>query len=364
MGASHKLVLQDLVKAFGDVKAVDGVNLVIDEGTFVSFLGPSGCGKTTTLRLIAGLEMPTSGTVVMDNRVLSGDNIAVPPEKRRMGMVFQSYALWPHMTVYDNIAYGLQLKKQPREQIAQTVREVLNMVNMAGYGSRYPTQLSGGQQQRVALARAVATEPEIILLDEPLSNLDAVLRETMRFEIRNLQRRLGTTSIYVTHSQDEALALSDSVVVMSDGKIIQTGAPLEVYHRPRTRFVAGFVGLANILKGTTMSLNGTRAEMRLETGEIVEVEVGDSGCIGENVSIMIRPENLRIVQGGENRGGSNRLAGIVENGTFTGSIVDYFVRLRNDAGTVRVQSTPPVIARSGDSVVMAFHPNDCVVLED
>ena len=252
MGNPAKLLLEGIEKHFGGVQAVRGVTLEIPEGCLVSFLGPSGCGKTTSLRIVAGLEAPTKGRVLVDGRVLSDERGVVPPERRGMGMVFQSYAVWPHMTVFDNVAFGLRLRRWDREAIRQKVQSVLELVNMAEYAARYPTQLSGGQQQRVALARALATEPAILLLDEPLSNLDAVLREKMRFEIRSLQQRLGITTIYVTHSQEEALVLSDVVATMHEGKLVQLGPPEELYRRPRTRFVATFIGLANIWEGTAI----------------------------------------------------------------------------------------------------------------
>ena len=223
--SEHKLEIKNLVKRYGSVTAVDHINLTIHRGKLFSFLGPSGCGKTTTLRMIAGLETPTEGEILVNGEVLSDSRHVVLPEKRNMGMVFQSYAVWPHMTVFDNVAYGLKIKKMSKADIAAKVRDTLGLVGLAEYASRYPTQLSGGQQQRVALARALANEPAILLLDEPLCNLDAKLRENMRFEIRTLQQRLGITAVYVTHSQDEALAVSDEIVIMRDGRILQQGAP-------------------------------------------------------------------------------------------------------------------------------------------
>src|SRR4051794_9492214 len=247
MQRSADLRLEGLTKSFGKLRVIDEVSLHVPAGTMVALIGPSGCGKTTTLRMVAGLERPDRGTIAVGGTVIMDGERSVPPESRAMGMVFQSYALWPHMTVAQNVGYGLKRKRVPRPDIQDKVREVLELVGMTPYAERYPGQLSGGQQQRVALARAIAVEPRTLLFDEPLSNLDAVLREQMRFELRALQRKLGITGVYVTHSQDEALVLSDQVAVMRAGRVVQTGRPDEVYDTPRTEFVARFIGLANIL---------------------------------------------------------------------------------------------------------------------
>src|SRR5512136_2760830 len=246
------LVLEHLTKKFpargkqvGEVNAVDDVSISIEKGEFVTLLGPSGCGKTTTLRLIAGFEFPTSGHIIVDNQRLE----EVPPNRRDMAMVFQSYAIFPHLNVYENIAYGLNVQRRPQAEIKQRVDHVLELVELTGLEGRAPNQLSGGQQQRVALARALVMEPKVLLMDEPLSNLDAKLREQMRTEIRRIQKRLGITRVYVTHDQVEAMTLSDQIVVMDQGKIEQVGAPDEIYRRPRTRFVADFIGRANFVEG-------------------------------------------------------------------------------------------------------------------
>src|SRR5438034_8053235 len=239
------LELTDVQKRFGDTTAVEGFNLAAEKGEFVSFLGPSGCGKTTTLRMIAGFEQPTSGTI----RINDEDVTYRSPNKRNVGMVFQSYALFPNMTVADNIGFGLKVRKRPKDQIKKRVAELLEIVNLPDKGARYPYQLSGGQQQRVALARALAFEPQVLLLDEPLSALDAKIRVALRHEIRSIQRQLGITTVYVTHDQEEALSLSDRIVVMSEGRVEQIGTPFEIYNFPRTSFVASFVGTLNILRG-------------------------------------------------------------------------------------------------------------------
>ncbi len=359
MGTPVKLVLEGIEKHFGSVAAVRGVDLEIPEGVLVSFLGPSGCGKTTSLRIVAGLEAPTEGRVLVDGRVLSDKRGVVPPERRGMGMVFQSYAVWPHMTVFDNVAFGLRLRRLAREVILQKVQTVLALVNMGEYAARYPTQLSGGQQQRVALARALATEPAILLLDEPLSNLDALLREKMRFEIRSLQQRLGITTIYVTHSQEEALVLSDVVATMHEGRLVQMGPPEELYHRPRTRFVATFIGLANIWAARPLA-----SGVELPGGQRLSLGSGASLGRAGPVSVMVRPECIRLDAATHGAGPENQLAGRVESVTFTGSRVDYFVAVPGLPEPVRVQTTPPIAARPSDEVTLAFSVGDCVLLED
>src|SRR6516162_1966705 len=239
------LELTDVRKAFAQSAAVDNFNLSVKRGEFVSFLGPSGCGKTTTLRMVAGFEEPTSGAIRIDGREMVG----LRPNQRNIGMVFQSYALFPNMTVSENVAFALKIARRPQEEIKTRVGEMLEMIKLPQLGDRYPYQLSGGQQQRVALARALAGRPQLLLLDEPLSALDAKIRASLRAEIRDLQRKLGITTIYVTHDQEEALAMSDRIVVMSEGRIEQLGTPFEIYNRPKTRFVASFVGTLNVLRG-------------------------------------------------------------------------------------------------------------------
>src|SRR5689334_17811029 len=243
-----KLVLKNVARRYGNVDAVADFSLELASGEFVSLLGPSGCGKTTTLRMIAGFVPPTAGTIAMDGQQISSPSSVVPPEKRRMSMIFQSYAIWPNMTVGENVGFGLQVRKLSRAEIDRRVDAILDVVQMRGLRARYPAELSGGQQQRVALARAIVVEPEVLLLDEPLSNLDANLREEMRFEIRALQRKLGITAIYVTHDQEEANAVADRVAVLDQGRIQQIGLPAELYDRPANRFVATFLGTANLIE--------------------------------------------------------------------------------------------------------------------
>src|SRR3954471_14617763 len=247
-----KLSVEDLVVAYGSVKAVRNVTFTVEDGEFVSLLGPSGCGKTTTLRCIAGLEESSAGTIRIGEEIVAADGRDVPPERRGINMVFQSYAVWPHMTVFENVAYGLRTRRESAATIDARVSETLNIVGLEGYASRYGTELSGGQQQRVALARAVVTSPRLLLIDEPLSNLDAGLRDRMRFELVELQRRLGQTSLYVTHDQSEAMLMSDRIILMKDGEMIQSGSPRDLYDRPATRFAAEFIGNANILEGAVV----------------------------------------------------------------------------------------------------------------
>lgn len=353
-----RLSLRGLGKKYGAVTAVQNINLDVPMGSLVSLLGPSGCGKTTTLRCIAGLEQPTEGSITLDGRLLADGSMAVPPEDRGIGMMFQSYALWPHMRVVDNVTFGLKRRGWPRETMLEQALKMLRITEMDEFAQRYPTELSGGQQQRVALARALAIEPSILLLDEPLSNLDTVLRETMRFEIRSLQRRLKITSIYVTHSQEEALVLSDLVVVMSRGVIEQMAPPAELYSAPRNQFVAKFIGLANILPLTMDSPDCGR----LPGQQPISPGLWQGDKARRAVNMMIRPENISIAQGDD--AGPNRLAGIVTDAALTGNLVDYFVDVPGISMPLRVQATPPFRAERGDQVVLSFAKEHCVILED
>jgi ABC-type Fe3+/spermidine/putrescine transport system ATPase subunit len=355
-----RVELTGITKRFGPLKAVDDVSLAIGEGDFFTLLGPSGCGKTTLLRTLAGFHTPDAGEIRFDGRVIND----IPPHRRQTGMVFQNYALFPHLTVFDNIAYGLRARKIPRREIKARIGEVIRSVQLEGLEDRAPSRLSGGQQQRVALARALATEPAILLLDEPLSNLDALLREKMRFEIRSLQQRLGITTIYVTHSQEEALVLSDIVATMHEGRLVQLGPPEELYRRPRTRFVATFSGWGNIWEGTARGREAAGEVVELPDGQRIGVLADTRLPAAARVSVMVRPECVRLAANGGSAVPENRLRGRVESVTFTGSRVDYFVAVAGLAEPVRVQTTPPIAARPGEEVALAFSVTDCVLLED
>ena len=253
-----RVVIEGLSRQFGEVNAISDLDLAIEDGEFLSLLGPSGCGKTTTLRLLAGFLTPDAGRIIVGDRVLSSPGAAVAPEHRGMSMIFQSYAVWPHKTVHDNVAFGLKLRRRPQAEIGERVRRMLDLVRLEDLASRYPGELSGGQQQRVALARALVVEPTILLLDEPLSNLDASLREEMRFEIRRLHEEMAITSVYVTHDQSEAMVTSDRIAVMNQGQIEQIGTPEEIYERPRTQFVASFIGRTNCLPALVVDQQSVR----------------------------------------------------------------------------------------------------------
>jgi len=300
------ITIQDIGKSYGGVTALHAISFSIAPGEFVTLLGPSGCGKTTTLRSIAGLERPDRGFIFIDGQEVfsSVNGTFVPPEKRGLGMVFQSYAIWPHMTVFQNVAYGLIAKKMRRPDIAVRVEKALEMVSLAGLGDRPATKLSGGQQQRVALARSLVGEPRVLLLDEPLSNLDAKLRERMRFELKQLQRRLGVTTIYVTHDQAEALALSDRIIVMAAGRIVQQGDGKDIYRNPNSRFVVDFVGQANMVEGTITRYDPASriAELKSSRGLIVRgivpKEYGEPLAVGQEAVAAIRPEDIRLAAAG------------------------------------------------------------------
>jgi len=312
-----EISIRGVVKRFGAVTAVDRADLSVRDGELFTLLGPSGCGKTSLLRLLAGFYQPDEGEIRFGERVVSG----LPPYERNIGMVFQNYALWPHMTVAGNVAYGLKLRKLGGAEIATRLAEGLRKVNLTGYESRYPGQLSGGQQQRVALARALVLNPDILLLDEPLSNLDAKIRVQVRAEIRKLQQELGITTIYVTHDQEEALSLSDRVAVMKDGRVLQVGRPKELYERPRTRFVADFVGTNNLVPGRVSGRAG--AELMVDTAVGTLRAVSDVP-VGERCVLAIRPENV-AVNAGAGSGAGNVVRGRVSFVSYLGSALRYDV---------------------------------------
>ena len=336
-----RIELHRIGKRFGTaVAAVDELSLEIEDRAFVTLLGPSGCGKTTTLRMLAGFIRPDSGRIVVDGQVLSSPEGVVPPERRGMGMVFQNYAIWPHKTVYENVVFGLQVRKVPKADASERVAHALEMVHLAGLEDRYPNQLSGGQQQRVALARSLVVEPGILLLDEPLSNLDAKLRERMRWELKSLQRRTGITFVYVTHDQAEAMALSDRIAVMHRGELQQYGSPREVYTRPANRTVADFMGLVNLVPGRVVSTGADGVglgEVAFGNDRRLRVPVSDGLREGDDVEIVIRPENVALAAHTPSSG-DGAVLGIVEEGTFLGNMHDYYVVV--DGIRLRVQAHP------------------------
>ncbi len=347
-----------LSKRYGDFSAVEGVDLKIDEGTFVSLLGPSGCGKTTTLRMLAGFIDPTGGAIRVDGEVVSSADFVQPPEDRHMGMVFQSYAVWPHMTVFDNIAYGLRYgrkRETDRAMRQRRVGEALELVGLAGQERKFPNALSGGQQQRVALARALIAEPRILLLDEPLSNLDAKLRESMRFELRSLQRRLGITTVFVTHSQEEALLLSDTIVIMKAGRIIEQNAPEHLYQSPKTDFVADFIGLANFLEGAVVRRDGGCAVVATPIGEVICRD--DQGVAASAATkVLIRPESIRIAKRSAAPDTPNTFPARILDALFNGSIVEYLVVTDGADIQLRVQQFAPRLFSAGEEIRVAFDP--------
>jgi ABC-type Fe3+/spermidine/putrescine transport system ATPase subunit len=297
--AKPRLELRGVSKRLGGATVVNRLDLSIAQGESVVLLGPSGCGKTTTLRMVAGFLHPEEGEIWLDGALAAGRGLQLPPEKRRLGMVFQTYAVWPHKSVFDNVAYGLQIAGLPKAIIAERVDAMLATVELGGLAERRPAELSGGQQQRVALARALVTEPTLLLLDEPLSNLDASLRQSMRFELKELQQRIGVTTLYVTHDQEEALVLADRVVVMNFGQIEQVGTPEDVYHRPASRFVASFIGSANLVEGTVVAPPANdRARIRLDIGPEFEVpgspDVVANLRAGDRRTIVLRPEAIDV----------------------------------------------------------------------
>jgi putative spermidine/putrescine transport system ATP-binding protein len=308
-----RLSIDHLRKVYGDFAAVDDVTIDIAEGEFLVLLGPSGCGKTTTLRMVAGFIAPTAGAITIGER----DVTALPPWKRNCGLVFQSYALFPHMTVAENVAFSLEMRKMPPAERGPRVTEALRLVQLAGFDGRYPRQLSGGQQQRVALARALAMQPDVLLLDEPLSNLDAKLRQEVRVEIRDLQRKLGLTTIMVTHDQEEALTMADRLVVMEQGKVRQIGTQRELYEKPADRFVAGFIGRSAFLDGEIAASGRFRSAGGLEIG-------CHAGAAGP-ATLALRPERLAI--GPEAQGCANRFPAKVEHVSYLGALLDIDVRL-------------------------------------
>ena len=335
--------LEHIYKRFGKVTAVGDFNIEVKDGEFVSFLGPSGCGKTTTLRMVAGFEKPTEGTITIGVTVMSdaSKGFFMAPENRGVGMVFQSYAVWPHMNVIDNVAYPLKIQKVPKEERLKRVMNILEVVHLQEYAERLPNQLSGGQQQRVALARALVAEPGLLLLDEPLSNLDAKLRESMRFEISGLQKKLGITVIYVTHDQSEAMTMSDRIVVMSMGKVQQIGTPVEVYSHPANQMVADFVGLVNFIPSEVRG----DGKVYLENTDIA---FPNEKALSGKVILAVRPENISLHK---DRG---MIKGLLHHHFYLGDSIDYRVRVKDHFIRVIVKGAEFGRFRDGDEVFLDF----------
>ena len=350
--------IEGLVKRFRDTAAVSDVNLEIPSGSLFFLLGPSGCGKTTLLRMIAGFTEPTEGRIFFGDR-----NVArVAANERNTGMVFQNYALWPHMTVFDNVAFGLEVRKLSRDAIREKVKGALELVRMGEYAQRKPAELSGGQQQRVALARAVVFEPSVLLLDEPLSNLDAKLRLEMRHEIRRIVDTLKITTVYVTHDQDEALSLADGMAVLKSGRVIQTGAPRAMYRRPNSRFVADFLGDTNFLPAILVRSDASEALYKTAAGDLASTVAPFPKAT--ELSLSLRPEALRMIAPNATQE-RNMLAGVVTSSIYLGGHAQHEVRLANTDATVRVSElnpkNPPAI---GDRVVLAIDTDDVVPLAE
>jgi ABC-type Fe3+/spermidine/putrescine transport system ATPase subunit len=354
--------VKDLVVNYGSVTAVRGVSFTVEQAEHLTLLGPSGCGKTTILRAIAGLETPSSGEIWVGGRPVysSARKVNLPPEQRGLSMVFQSYAIWPHMTVAENVAYGLKLRKVAPDKVRHVVHEVLSMVRLDGLGDRNAAKLSGGQQQRVALARSIAFEPSALLLDEPLSNLDAKLRAEMRLELRELQRRVNVTSIYVTHDQEEALAISDRVIVMNAGSIEQVGPPLEIYERPRTRFVANFVGASNIIIGRVDSTSQD-GNVRVVTAQGAAIDcAGPLTAPAGEVAVSVRAVYPRLSRERPDDP-SNVWPGQVRRRVFLGDFVQYLVDWAG--GTWSIRQLPYADFQEADQVFVHVDPQHCVFVQ-
>ncbi len=362
------LRVTDLYKSFptdvSDVRAVDHIGFEVAQGKFFSLLGPSGCGKTTTLRCIAGLERPEQGEIEVDGHlVFSTHGVFVPPYRRGIGMVFQSYAIWPHMNVFENVAFPLKIgHRASAREIKDRVEKALHLVHLEELGQRPATNLSGGQQQRLALARAVVREPKLLLLDEPLSNLDAKLRDEMRVELKRVQRTLGLTTIYVTHDQTEALSMSDTVAVMNKGKVVQLAAPKDIYEKPLNNFVADFIGSANMIFGRVAAL--TSAEVAW-----VETKHGSLSCaiarpgdtkVGGHVLVSVRPEDIQLtpVAGSQ----SSEWAGIIDQVSFLGGLIEYQITIADNRLRARVH--PSNFFQEGDSVKLTFQPGRCCIVSN
>ena len=354
------LVLQDVTKSFGDVRAVDGISFEVAGGEFYSLLGPSGCGKTTTLRLIAGFEYPDTGTILLADTDVSG----IPPNKRRVNTVFQHYALFPHLSVEANVAYGLKQAGVPKAELTKRLDEALATVRLQELRARKPRELSGGQQQRVALARALINEPTVLLLDEPLAALDLKLRKQMQVELKKLQERVGITFVYVTHDQEEALTLSDRIAVMNEGRILQEGTAEEIYERPRTRFVADFIGQTNFFEGQVEEV-GSTVTVRDDQGMLIHCAPSPIAQPGARVAVAVRPEKIFPSNGSTEQ--ANGIDVTLLRRTYLGDLVHYHVIAPGGRElTMQRQNDPGDVAadwRAGERVAVAWDPASALLLE-
>ncbi len=367
------LKLVNIVKRYGKVVAIDNLNLEVKDGELVTLLGPSGCGKTTTLRTITGFLTPDSGDIYINDRRITD----IPPEKRGIGLVFQNYALWPHMNVFQNLAFGLQMRKIPKSEIKKRVKQYLEMVGLSGYEDRYPRELSGGQQQRVALARALVLQPDILLLDEPLSNLDALLRERMRFEIARIHKESGVTTVYVTHDQTEAMVISDRIVILNKGRIMQEGKPEDIYEKPVNKFVASFMGNTSFIGGRVREIGDKYTIIQTEDGLVI-YGVGRDVKRGEKAVIAIRPENVQFVSFEERGreiegakmeakiGDSSKKVNLfpvkVERESYVGEVIDY--QLRINRWSIRAKSPVANKIGTGENAYIYLDPDKMSILPE
>ncbi|MDZ7828157.1 MAG: ABC transporter ATP-binding protein [Halofilum sp. (in: g-proteobacteria)] len=351
--------LRDVVKAFGDLTALHRANLTVPDGSFVTFLGPSGCGKTTSLRMIAGLLEPTEGDIFVRGKRVND----IPIHRRNLGLVFQNYALFPHKTIYDNVAFGLKYRDVPADEVRKRVRDALELVQLPQVEDRRPNQLSGGQQQRIALARAIVIRPDVLLLDEPLSALDANLREEMRVELKRIQRELGIATVFVTHDQAEALAMSDKVVVMNHGRIEQEGTPEEVYNQPNTEFVARFLGSSNILDGKVASVDGDAVRVQVNDGPeiLAQADASRRPEAGATVRLAVRAERLLLAETHQQEEGTTLIDATVSTVDYQGQVVRYFL----EAGPLELQAINTIDRHpfaEGAKVQARVRASDCVLL--
>lgn len=354
------ITLDNLTKYFGNSTAVNRINLDVASGELIALLGPSGCGKTTTLRMLAGFLSPDAGQILVDDKVVSSKQRNIPPERRNMAMIFQSYAIWPHKTVFENVAFGLQLRKMSKQELRARVSRALEVTYLNRLADRYPAQLSGGQQQRVALARALVVEPQILLLDEPLSNLDASLRDEMRTEVRRIHNETGLTTVYVTHDQSEALVLADRIVVMSDGTIQQVGTPEEIYERPATEFVAQFIGRCNVLQGTMLA----SGQVDVSGISIVAKDCAPGVSIGDEVALSVRPHSIQIepINCSTHSPSINCFTAWIDRHDYFGEFREYKVRIENTSLRLSVVTPPDVRHQVGSSMSLLIPPEHCRVV--